>query len=121
MNTDYLCADEDARETMENLCSAALEFQATMYSLPIRAEYNIHVETLALFSKISTSVARQVGFSPRLHSFCRTPHITILPCMSSFRRPAHLHWACHNRRTTGSGLCHSTWHFTARIKLKGIA
>ena len=46
---------------MENLCSAALEFQATMYSLPIRAEYNIHVETLALFSKISTSVARQVA------------------------------------------------------------
>ena len=50
---------------MERLCSAALEFQATMYSLPIRAEYNIHVETLALFSKISTSVARQVA--PRHH------------------------------------------------------
>ena len=46
---------------MERLCSAALEFQATMYSLPIRAEYNVHVETLALFSKISTSVARQVA------------------------------------------------------------
>ena len=58
-HADY--ADEDARETMENLCSAALEFQATMYSLPIRAEYNVHVETLALFSKISTSVARQVS------------------------------------------------------------
>ena len=56
-------ADEDARETMEKLCSAALEFQATMYSLPIRAEYNVHVETLALFSKISTSVARQVSCS----------------------------------------------------------
>lgn len=45
---------------MERLCSAALEFQATMYSLPIRAEFNIHVETLALFVKIATSVARQV-------------------------------------------------------------
>ena len=54
------CADEYARETMERLCSAALEFQATMYSLPIRAEFNIHVETLALFVKIATSVARQV-------------------------------------------------------------
>ena len=54
-------ADEYAGETMQRLCSAALDFQATMYSLPIRAEYNIHVETLALFSKISTSVARQVA------------------------------------------------------------
>jgi hypothetical protein len=45
---------------MERLCTAALEFQATMYSLPIRAEFNIHVETLALFVKIATSVARQV-------------------------------------------------------------
>ena len=62
-----VCADEDARETMENLCSAALEFQATMYSLPIRAEYNIHVETLALFSKISTSVARQVACLGSVH------------------------------------------------------
>ena len=57
-------ADEYAGETMQRLCSAALDFQATMYSLPIRAEYNIHVETLALFSKISTSVARQVAPRP---------------------------------------------------------
>jgi len=45
---------------MERLCSAALEFQATMYSLPIKAEFNIHIETLAIVSKISASVARQV-------------------------------------------------------------
>ena len=51
---------------MERLCSTALEFQATMYSLPIKAEFNIHIETLAIFSKISTSVARQVSLPPNL-------------------------------------------------------
>ena len=64
-------ADEYAGETMQRLCSAALDFQATMYSLPIRAEYNIHVETLALFSKISTSVARQVAPRPESPACCR--------------------------------------------------
>ena len=92
-------ADEYAGETMQRLCSAALDFQATMYSLPIRAEYNIHVETLALFSKISTSVARQVAPCPQTMQSCLLllPPAVQLGAVTCFPQPGRALLQGHQR------------------------
>lgn len=53
-------AEEYAREKMERLCAAAVELQAALEREPMKAGYNMHVETLAIAAKTATNLARQV-------------------------------------------------------------
>lgn len=46
---------------MERLCAAAVELQAALEAAPMKAGYNMHVETLAIAAKTATNLARQVG------------------------------------------------------------
>ncbi len=46
---------------MERLCAAAVELQSALEGVPMKAGYNMHVETLAIAAKTATNLARQVG------------------------------------------------------------
>lgn len=53
-------AEEYARQKMERLCAAAVELQSALEGVPMKAGYNMHVETLAIAAKTATNLARQV-------------------------------------------------------------
>ena len=55
------CAEDYAREKMERLCASAVDLQAALEREPMKAGYNMHVETLAIAAKTATNLARQVS------------------------------------------------------------
>ena len=55
-------SEEYARAKMEALSAATIELQSTLEALPLKAGYNVHVETLAIATKTATNIARQVRF-----------------------------------------------------------
>ncbi|EIE25087.1 hypothetical protein COCSUDRAFT_65088 [Coccomyxa subellipsoidea C-169] len=54
-------SEDYAREKMERLCASAVELQAALEREPMKAGYNMHVETLAIAAKTATNLARQVA------------------------------------------------------------